>query len=261
VAENPELQTLETNVGSANGRVLLAVSWSGDAGPLVVVPYTPDAAAAVAEVRWKVQMVKGNRALAVPYIDARTVHQRLDDVVGVANWRDDYDVLPDGAVVCRLSLRFGGEAGEWITKVDVGSPSEQPDEGDRRKAAFSDACKRAAVKFGVGRSLYRLPQQWVDYDPQKKQFLRRPVLPAVALPARKPGDPGPAPAGPDAAELVSREQAVELARYINQAGVDHGKWRAYYGVDDTADLPAHRFEEARAVLLRKLEAQPAGAPA
>jgi hypothetical protein len=40
--------TLETHVGSVNGRVLLTVSWSGDAGPLVVVPYTPDGAAAVA---------------------------------------------------------------------------------------------------------------------------------------------------------------------------------------------------------------------
>jgi hypothetical protein len=40
-----------------------------------------------------------------------------------------------------------------LTKVDVGGPSEQPDGGDWLKAAFSDALKRAAVKFGVGRHL------------------------------------------------------------------------------------------------------------
>ena len=45
------------------------------------------------------------------------------------------------------------------------------------KAAFSDALKRAAVKFGVGRYLYRLPAQWLDYDSQKRQFARPPTLP------------------------------------------------------------------------------------
>src|SRR5205085_1320155 len=45
--------------------------------------------------------------------------------------------------------------------------------------------KRAAVKFGVGRYLYRLPAQWVDYDPHKRQFVRPPALPAFALPKKK----------------------------------------------------------------------------
>jgi hypothetical protein len=69
--------------------------------------------------------------------------------------------------------------------VDVGGPSEQPDGGDRLKAAFSDALKRAAVKFGVGGYLYRLPSQWLDYDSQRRQFLKTPSLPAWALPAKK----------------------------------------------------------------------------
>ena len=50
-----------------------------------------------------------------------------------------YECLPDGSVVCRLRLRLGDE---WITKMDVGGQSEQPDEGDRRKAAFSDGAPR-----------------------------------------------------------------------------------------------------------------------
>ena len=32
--------------------------------------------------------------------------------------------------------------------------------------------KRAAVNLGVGRNLYRLPRQWLDYDPQRRQFTR-----------------------------------------------------------------------------------------
>jgi hypothetical protein len=127
-----------------------------------------------AEVKFKPQTVSGNRALAVAFVDARVIQDRLDDVLGVMGWQDSYECLPDGAVVCRLRIRLGNE---WITKEDVGGQSEQPDEGDRRKSAFSDALKRAAVKFGIGRYLYRLKPQWVDYDPQKRQLLRTPTLP------------------------------------------------------------------------------------
>ncbi len=134
------------------------------------------------EVRFKPAVVSGNRAMALAYVDARVIQDRLDDVLGVTGWQDEYECLPDGSVVCRLRLRLGDE---WITKMDVGGQSEQPDEGDRRKAAFSDALKRAAVKFGIGRYLYRLPSQWVDYDPKKRQFTRTPTLPPSALPRPK----------------------------------------------------------------------------
>jgi hypothetical protein len=116
------------------------------------------------------------------------IQDRLDDVLGVSGWQDEYECLPDGSVVCRLHLRLGDE---WITKMDVGGQSEQPDEGDRKKAAFSDALKRTAVKFGIGRYLYRLPSQWCDYDPQKKQFTRTPALPPTILPPKPGALPSP----------------------------------------------------------------------
>jgi hypothetical protein len=192
------------------------------------------------EVRFKPQKVTGNRALALAYVDARVIQDRLDDVLGVEGWQDEYECLPDGSVVCRLRLRLGGE---WVTKMDVGSPSEQPDEHDRLKAAFSDALKRAAVKFGLGRYLYRLPAQWADYDAQKRQFVRTPALPASALPPRRASVPmtpktraarGPAlPA--DGEELQRRLMdydaklaaqgvcvAGELLRHVREAGVKAG---------------------------------------
>src|SRR5262249_47416429 len=138
------------------------------------------------EVKFKPAVVSGHRAMAMAYIDARVIQDRLDEVLGGAGWQDEYECLPDGSVVCRLRLRLGGE---WITKMDVGGQSEQPDEGDRRKAAFSDALKRAAVKFGIGRYLYRLPAQWADYDSKKRTFARPPQLPAHALP--RPKEPAP----------------------------------------------------------------------
>lgn len=148
------------------------------------------------EVKFKPQMVKNNRCLAMAYIDARLIQDRLDDVLGAENWEDAYKLLPDGSVMCRLRLKLGDR---WITKTDVGSPSEQPDSGDRLKAAVSDALKRAAVKFGIGRYLYRLPAAWVDYDPVKKQIVQPPQLPAFAIPKKAPvqqsAQPKPAPSG------------------------------------------------------------------
>jgi len=130
-------------------------------------------------IHFKPLTVKGNRALAAAYLDARAVMQRLDSVFGAGGWKDRYEITESGSVVCTLSVKIEGE---WVEKTDVGSPSEQPDDGDKLKAAFSDALKRAAVKLGIGRYLYRLPQQWLDYDPQRRQFARPPQLPAWALP-------------------------------------------------------------------------------
>jgi hypothetical protein len=178
------------------------------------------------EIKWKPQMVKNNRAMAMAYIDARLVCDRLDDVLGVEGWKDSYQLLPDGSVQCLLSLRLFGE---WVTKEDVGSQSEQPDGGDRLKAAFSDALKRAAVKFGVGRYLYRLPSQWVDYDPIKKQLVQIPALPDFAMPgasqsrgkAAPPGTgrapakqapkPAPAPSPPPPPQQPAAEKPKALA--------------------------------------------------
>src|SRR6516165_3249926 len=166
----------------------------------------------VNEVKFKPAVVSGSRALALPYVDARVIQDRLDEVLGVAGWQDEYECLPDGSVVCKLRLRLGAE---WITKSDVGGPSEQPDEGDRRKAAFSDALKRAAVKFGIGRYLYRLKDLWVDYDPQRRAFARPPMLPpALVAAATRSEAPGPQPAvkGKPARDKAGKEPQPAAAR-------------------------------------------------
>jgi hypothetical protein len=207
------------------------------------------------EVGWKPQTVSKDqtKALAICFVDARAVMDRLDEVLGPMGWEDRYEILPDGCAVCTLRVR-AAPGGEWVTKTDVGGPSDQKDPGDRRKAAFSDAIKRAAVKLGIGRYLYRLGGEWVPYDAQRRRLKAVPKLPAWALPARREADPAPAPPGGEAeeadqAELVSRGQAQELAHLIKQAGVEPAVWCAFYGVKDTEDLPARRYEAARKKLL------------
>jgi hypothetical protein len=197
------------------------------------------------EVKFKPAAVSGNRALALAYVDVRAIQNRLDEVCGVAGWQDSYRVLPDGAVICRLRLKIGAE---WITKVDVGSPSGQPDNGDRTKAAFSDALKRAAVKFGVGRYLYRLPPQWCDYDPHKREFVRVPALPAWAVP--RPACIGPT--GARRLQELATHKGVPLADYLGK-------------VVGNGDAPAETLtpDQARAVwkVLDALpDARPTAAP-
>ena len=203
-----------------------------------------------AEVKFKPAVVSGNRALALAYVDARVIQDRLDDVLGVMGWQDSYRVLPDGSVMCRLRLKIGDQ---WITKVDVGGQSEQPDGGDRTKAAFSDALKRAAVKFGVGRYLYRIPQLWCDYDSHKRQFVRPPVLPASALPAKKKEQPAqpareskPAKAPPAKAQPAAAKGPRLAGHTMPADGADLQRRLSEYdarlaaqGVCHTGDLLDH----------------------
>src|SRR5437764_10474179 len=179
---------------------------------------------AVSEVKWKAQVVRGNRALTVAYVDARCVEDRLDAVFGVDGWQDGYTVLPNNSVVCKLRVRVGSE---WIEKSDVGSQSDQPDEGDRLKSAFSDALKRAAVKLGIGRYLYRLPQQWVDYDSQTRQLKATPKLPDWAHPQEaKP--PKKASRSEAAAAGISRDQWDQIKANLTKNQISQRKFLDHF---------------------------------
>lgn len=101
----------------------------------------------------------GKKAQVLAYVDARTVMKRLDEVLGVDGWMDEIRPIADGkGFVCRLSLRMPDDT--WIHREDVADLSQV----EAVKGGASDAFKRAAVKFGVGRYLYDLGSPWVDLD-------------------------------------------------------------------------------------------------
>jgi hypothetical protein len=193
---------------------------------------------AASAIRWKPQCIKANRALAIAYLDARLVEDRLDAVFGPGGWQDAYTVLPSGDVVCTLRVRIDGE---WIVKSDVGGQSEQQDEGDRVKAAFSDALKRAAVKLGVGRYLYRLGGQWVDYDEKAKRFKTTPTLPEWAKP-KVNGSQHP-PAQSEVAS-ITHEQWEQIKAALATSGWQTRVLLSHFGVARPSELPAARFDEA-----------------
>lgn len=98
--------------------------------------------------KWKVQTAKHWGCECVAYIDARQVMDLLDEVVGPQNWQDHYREVA-GKVYCDLSIQVDDE---WITKSDCGTASHF----EAEKGQASDAFKRAAVKWGIGRFLYQL---------------------------------------------------------------------------------------------------------
>jgi hypothetical protein len=106
------------------------------------------------------RMSKGGRDFC--YVTARTVQNRFDDILGPENWRVSYREV-DRGIVCTIGIRL--PSGEWLDKDDAGGFAgmiektkggqyETDDENDV-KTGYSDAFKRTAVVWGVGRYLYR----------------------------------------------------------------------------------------------------------
>lgn len=106
-----------------------------------------------------VQPWEATKGLPLAYIDARDVMDRLDSVVGSHNWDDAYRETASGRVICDLTVHYG-DSGEWACKSD--GAGDTGTEG--AKGAISDAFKRAAVKFGIGRYLYGIKSGWIDLE-------------------------------------------------------------------------------------------------
>lgn len=109
-------------------------------------------------VSWRAQSMKadGSAAMALAYIDARDVMNRLDDVCGPDGWQCRYPHATT-KTVCEIGIRVDGE---WIWKADGAGDSDI----EAEKGALSDAFKRAAVRWGIGRYLYDLDSPWVDCE-------------------------------------------------------------------------------------------------
>lgn len=177
-------------------------------------------------IYWKPGKLSGDKtsALALAYLDARGVMDRLDDVVGVAGWRDQYEPWGKASVKCTLSLNIGGE---WLAKEDAADETNI----ESTKGGMSAALKRAAVKFGVGRYLYYVPSQWVPYDAKKKRIVKPPQLPEWALPGG-----GGRPPSTDVAEAVTQQAEVAESTRSSRAPRASAAQADISGILDAAEL-------------------------
>jgi hypothetical protein len=114
------------------------------------------------DIECRIAQTKPNGASILLYKTARTDANQLDDVVGVANWQNDYKVI-DGTLFCGIGIRAEGG---WVWKWDAGSESNVA----KDKGEASDAFKRAGFRFGIGRELYTSPFIWI---PSSKCTIKR----------------------------------------------------------------------------------------
>lgn len=116
------------------------------------------------ELEWRLQSCgitsKGKPwAKALVYVTNRAIMNRLDEVVGPENWKNEFrnwkEVGGQQGQLCGISIKIGDE---WVTKWD----GAQCSEFEPIKGGLSDAMKRAAVQWGIGRYLYEIPGGLVE---------------------------------------------------------------------------------------------------
>ena len=104
------------------------------------------------------------------YIDARAVMDRLDTMCGPDGWQCNYSAGVNSSIVCNLGIRMPN--GEWLWKADGAGATDM--EGE--KGMLSDALKRAAVRWGIGRYLYDIKAGTIELEMRGET----PVIPDAA---------------------------------------------------------------------------------
>lgn len=219
------------------------------------------------EVEWRVQksgISSGNRpwAMVLCYVTNRAIQNRLDEVFGMANWRNEYVRWGENSALCGISARIDGE---WITKWDGAGDTNI----EATKGGLSDSMKRAAVQWGIGRYLYNLTENFAQCSleqqrgdewrtattPDKRTiYWKIPTLPAWALPAVSTTTP-PIPAKPEPPKPAAppkpatpQDRATILLNYMGSLGVTREE------IEQTIGKPVEQFDEANTKLIRSAAA-------
>lgn len=113
-------------------------------------PITPQ------EIEWRVQQqTKTGKLIVVPYITNRCVMERFDAEFGWANWANEINEIKEG-FLCTITVTLPD--GTKVSKTDGASRTGI----EPIKGGISDAMKRCAVQFGLGRSLYTFPTVMIE---------------------------------------------------------------------------------------------------
>lgn len=150
----------------------------------------------------------GRGGLTFTYADARAVAQRLDDVLGIEGWQFEVKVADPARSVVHGTLAAVIN-GKTTIRQDFGYPNSAQDD-EPLKSAASDALRRCAAQFGVGRSLY---------SPEKGHGSIQ-VPPQRPAPARSPQIAPVGDVSTDDQRLL--QAAVAFAQELDGAACSHG---------------------------------------
>ncbi len=176
-------------------------------------------------IHWRVGATnrEKTKGIALAYVDARDVMKRLDMVLG-ANWQCRYSHNGPQGTICDIGIKLDGE---WVWRADGAGETDY----EGTKGGMSDAFKRAAVRWGVGRYLYYLPNEWVDLAPGGKKFAN-PKSSAFNLPKWAIPDPTLERLHNMWASLEDVKEEVQIIKEgIETGDLEHAA-RIYASLDD-----------------------------
>jgi len=90
------------------------------------------------------------------YKDARVDQNLLDEAFGIFGWEREHQMI-GGSLYCTVRVK-DPETGNWVSKQDVGTESNE----EKEKGQASDSFKRACFNLGIGRELYTAPFIWLS---------------------------------------------------------------------------------------------------
>ena len=228
------------------------------------------------DVNARVQkLVVGSGAILLLYKDARVDMAMLDKEVGPFNWKREHS--RDNAN-CTISI-WDEDKSQWVSKEDVGTPSNT----EAEKGLASDAFKRAGFNWGIGRELYTAPFIWVnadkfttrknqrggeevdgkfvvtcmDVDKDSRKITRLEIAfkhnNNPATPCFKWVDTDAKPATPkEPAKQPSRaDQLAELERLLTETSTDRQRFFGYYKAASADEMDADQLAEGLQILRRR----------
>ena len=187
----------------------------------------------LSDIEWRIQSTgviksgdkKGEPwARCLAYVTNRAIMERLDEVLGIDGWQNEFKPLDKGGNLCGISIKFGDE---WVTKWDGAENTDI----EAVKGGISGAMKRAAVQWGIGRYLYNLEAGWATIMPKGQGEFRNgkymkdkkpvyfewnpPALPKWALPEGEEPKPEPERKPEPEPEPEKKPAKISFEDFIN----------------------------------------------
>jgi len=216
--------------------------------------------------KWRVQSFSKFKpqGQCVAYVDARDVQKRFDEVCGKENWQTLYYEV-GSMLFCKIGININGKGednlhSEWVWKSDTGSESNI----EKEKGHSSDAFKRAAVLWGVGRFLYDMkieyvtanevktdkPQNWpyvIDNKGKRVWDLTKHInggkFDSQPIPEKEPE--------PEKIVLMDKKQSARFIALCEKEGLILQETAAVYGITKT--MSHDEFEATYKLLLNNIK--------